>query len=141
MDRIKYESNTHHGNNIKRLRRILDLERQELANKMGINQRTLFDIENKEKLEDKTLEKAAQALGIPVEMIKKLENDGVYNIITNNTFNITGEQAAGVNANPCFTMTYPIEKIIEAFSCLLREKENKIEELQKIILTKQKNQP
>ncbi|MDR2921629.1 MAG: helix-turn-helix domain-containing protein [Tannerella sp.] len=74
----------HLGLNVRHLREMLCIKQQTLADKMGISQQTISNIENKAYLDKKTLEKIALALEIPVALIENLNLDEVIYNIQNN---------------------------------------------------------
>ncbi len=86
MDSKSPKNITHHGKNIKRLRSFMGMNQNELAKKMNSNQNKISFIENSKELDDGTLEKVSQALGVPVDLIKKLDSEAFISQITNNTF-------------------------------------------------------
>lgn len=61
----------HHGRNVKRLREILGIKQEVLADKLELSQQTVSKLENKEEIDEDTLQKIAVALNIPVEAIDR----------------------------------------------------------------------
>lgn len=74
---------THLGYNIKRLREILGVKQEVLAERMLVSQQTVSKFENKESLADATLDKVASALDIPFEAIKEFSDDRIVEIVSN----------------------------------------------------------
>ena len=73
----------HLGYNIKRLREILGVKQEVLAERMLVSQQTVSKFENKESLADATLDKVASALDIPFEAIKEFSDDRIVEIVSN----------------------------------------------------------
>ena len=119
------------GRNIVQLRRIRGMSQQDLATKMKIKQQTLSKIENSEEVDDETLERVAQALEIPAEVIRNYDHEDTINyIVTNNT--ITAEEGDGfVMKKEIINNNNPLDKVTELYERLLTEQKEKYEELKK----------
>ena len=65
----------HHGRNMKRLREILGIKQEILANELSLSQQTVSRLESQEVLDDDTLEKIARVLNVPVDAIKSYNDD------------------------------------------------------------------
>ncbi|WCT11010.1 helix-turn-helix transcriptional regulator [Mucilaginibacter jinjuensis] len=104
--------NIHQGRNVKRFREMLGLKQEALAIRLGEewNQKRVSLLEAKETLEADILRQVAQALNVPEEAIKNLDEEKAVNIISN-TFNDTSMLNA-VNYNPNFN---PIDKLIQIY--------------------------
>ena len=96
----------HHGRNVKRLREMLGIKQDVLADIMALSQQTISRFEAQEVLDDNELNKLANALNVPVEAIKNFDEMTAVNIIAN-TFN---EQAIAYQYN-----FHPISKIIQLY--------------------------
>ena len=70
----------HHGRNVKRLREILGVKQEVLADKLELSQQTVSKLENKELIDDETLGKIASALHIPVETIKNFNDEATFSL-------------------------------------------------------------
>ena len=104
----------HQGHNIKRFRDILNIKQDILAEEVGISQQTMSKLEKKSVIDEKTLEKVAKALKIPVEALRNMPEEGAVNIIAN-TFN-TSDHAFGVgDQSNDYRVENPIEKITELY--------------------------
>lgn len=101
----------HHGRNVKRLREILGVKQEVLADKLELSQQTVSKLENKELIDDETLGKIASALHIPVETIKNFNDEATFSFIANNFH----DASIGVNSNCTITFN-PIEKIVELYN-------------------------
>ncbi|MGM5630831.1 helix-turn-helix transcriptional regulator [Apibacter raozihei] len=115
----------HQGRNIKRLREMLGIKQESLAFDLGVSQATVSDYEQKELLEDKILEKVSQALKVPVEAIKNMTDEATVNYI--NTFN----DSANGNFNNYSCTFNPLDKVVELYERMLKDREELIEKLSK----------
>ena len=127
------EKTIHEGRNVKRLREILRIKQDTLAFELGLSQQTVSALEQKEALDKDMLEKIANVLKIPVEAIKNFDEEATINIIANNC----QDQSASVNYNPNF---YPLDKYVEQveeiktlYKALMKEKDEKIALLEKMV--------
>ena len=80
------ETKPHHGRNIKRFREWFDIKQETLASELNWSQQKVSLLEQREEIEDNVLEEVAKILKVPVDAIKKLDDDGAINLISN-TFN------------------------------------------------------
>ncbi len=99
----------HLGYNVKRLREILGVKQEDLAERLHLTQQSVSKLENKEDLDNETLEKIANAMNIPAEAIKNFTDEGTVHIISN-TF--SGPSSALYNNS---TINNPVERIIELY--------------------------
>ena len=105
-----YKVNKKHlGYNVKRLREILGVKQEDLAERLHLTQQTISKIENKEDLDNETLEKIANAMNIPSEAIKNFTDERAINSISN-TF--SGNYSALYNNS---TINNPIERIVQLY--------------------------
>ena len=103
----------HQGKNIRRFRDILGIKQEILAVELNMTQQAVSKLEQKEVIDDETLNKVAGVLNIPVEAIKNMTDEGAINIVAN-TFH---DDAAAINHFQC---TFnPLDKIIELYERLL----------------------
>ena len=117
------------GRKIGRMRELLGIRQDAVADKLGISQQTVSKIERSENVDDEMLSKMPKALGINVEAIKSFDEESiVYNIIQNNYEGATNNTHS---ENPQYHCTFnPIDKLMEAveenkklYQELLKEKE------------------
>lgn len=54
----------HHGRNIKRLREMLGVKQEFIANELNMTQQAISKLEQKEEVEDEVLEKVAKVLNV-----------------------------------------------------------------------------
>src|SRR5690348_10711472 len=130
------QTKPHHGRNIKRFREWFDIKQETLASELNWSQQKVSLLEQKEEIEDSVLEEVAKILKVPVEAIKKLDEDGAINIIST-TFT-SHDNSTSISYKPINNFN-PIEKIIELYDekialyeRMLKDKEMMIEELKKI---------
>ena len=100
----------HHGRNVKRLREMLGIKQEILAEGLGLSQQTVSRFESQEELEDDILNKIAKVLHIPSESIKNFDEEDVINII-HNTFNDNSILNA-INHECTFN---PLDKVIQLY--------------------------
>lgn len=118
------------GYSTKRLREILGIKQEDLADKLGLSQQAVSKLEQKEIIEDDVLEKIAIALKIPVESIKGFSEEATFNIVAN-TFNDTfNENSAFISYYPTFN---PIDKVIELYERMLQTEKEKVALLEEIL--------
>ena len=126
------EQTIHEGRNVKRIREILGIKQDTLANELGLSQQAISALEQKEALDKDMLDKIAGVLKVPVDAIKNFSDETAINIISN-TFHDNA-----VNMNYQCTIN-PFEKYIEAMedikrlhNDLLKAKDEQIELLKKM---------
>lgn len=127
----------HEGRNVKRFREMLGIKQEALAAALGDewNQKKISLLEAKDKLEAGVLEDVAKALKVPVEAIQNLDDEGAINIIAT-TFNSHDNSFASqctFNINPVEKWMEVLEENKKLYAALLKEKDEKIELLQKLL--------
>ena len=116
----------HEGRNVKRIREMLGVKQEALAMDLGISQQAISQLEQKEALDKDMLEKIAAVLKVPVEAIKNFDEEKAVQIISN-TFN-DSSVLNGINYYPTFNA---IDKLVELYERMLKEKDELIAELKK----------
>ena len=135
---LEKEHKVHEGRNVKRFREMLGIKQDALAWELGEdwNQQKVSLLEQKETIEPILLQKLSLALKIPVEAIQNFDEEKAVNIISN-TFN----QGSFLNTGntPTFNVN-PIEKLVQLhdekialYERMLKEKEEMMSRLEKII--------
>lgn len=126
------EKTVHEGRNVKRIRELLGIKQDTLANDLGLSQQAISSLEQRESLDKDMLAKVAQALKVPVEAIKEFNEESIINNIS---CNFSDHAANNVNYN--FS---PVEKILEMaeeikrlHAELLKEKDEQIALLKKML--------
>ena len=122
---------------------MLQMKQEALADALGDDwtQKKISLLESKETIEPAILEQVAKALNIPTAAIKNFDEQGAVTYF--NTFNDNSLS----NSNGAFSATQctfnPIDKLIEAveennklYSALLKEKDEKIALLEKMLSKK-----
>ena len=110
----------HIGRNINRLRSFRGIKQQDMAKRLKMSQQNYSLIENSEKIDDDLLSLIAGILDFPEDAIKELDNNNSQSI-----FN------SGSITDSIFYQNNPIEKIIELYERLLKEKDEQLEMLRK----------
>ena len=110
----------HHGHNVKRIREMLGIKQDALALQLGLSQQAISQLEQKEVLDISTMSKVAQALGVTTEAIQNFSEEAVMTNISC-TF---ADHAVAFQFDP-------IDKIIELYERMLKEKDDLIERLMK----------
>ena len=138
------EKQVHQGRNVKRFREMLGIKQEALALELGDDwsQRKISLMEQKEMIEPELLEQVAKALKVPADAIRNFDEEQAVNIISN-TFN-DSSILNGINYNPTFNVN-PVEKWMEALEeikklnkALIKEKDEKIVLLEKMLEKKKK---
>ena len=127
------EKTIHEGRNVKRIREMLGIKQDALAFDLGLSQQAISALEQKEALDKDVLEKIAAVLKVPVEAIKNFDEQAAVNFISN-TFNNNSHDTSTfnvLNLNPTFN---PIDKIIELYERMLKDKTDIIEKLEELLL-------
>ncbi len=117
----------HHGRNIKRLREMLGVKQEHIANELNMTQQAISKLEQKEQIDDEILDRVSKVLNIPLDAIKNLNEEATTNYI--NTF--YNNQGNGFFAN---SVTFnPIEKIVDLYERLLAAEKDKVTMLEKLL--------
>ncbi len=130
----------HQGRNIRRIREILDIKQDALADKLGNgwNQQKISQLEQKEVIDPSILDEVAKALGVTPEAIKNFNDQAAINIIST-TFTDFKDNAiaSAMNYQCSFNPIDTIIKLHEEKEALLeriiKEKEEQISRLEEII--------
>ncbi|HEV7329670.1 MAG TPA: helix-turn-helix transcriptional regulator [Flavisolibacter sp.] len=127
------ERKIHQGRNVKRFREMMGLKQEGLAMELGEDwtQQRVSLLEGKEEIEPEILEQVAKALKVPAEAIRNFDEQAAVQIISN-TFN-DSSVLNGINYYPTFN---PVDKVVELYERMLKDRDNLIESLQKIIAEK-----
>lgn len=134
------ERTINQGRNVKRFREMLGIKQEGLALELGDdwNQQKISLLEQKEVIETELLDQVAKVLKVPVEAIKKFDEEAAINVI-GNTVTTVNDNATGqlFQFNPIIN---PIDKWIEAleenkklYERLLQAEKEKVELLQRML--------
>lgn len=118
----------HEGRNVKRLREILGIKQEVLADALGFNQQKISLLEQRENIDPAVLEEIAKVLKVPVEAIRNFSEDAIIFNIQNNTWHDNAS-----NNNNYLCNINPIEKIIELYEALLKSEREKVALLEKML--------
>lgn len=113
----------HIGRNVSKLRELKGLKQEDFAKLLGISQQAISKLENKKEIDDTMLQKIAEKLDITPESIRSFNPDTVIHSINQQGGNVYAEI---FNLNP-------IEKIVELYEKMLREKDETIKLLREEI--------
>lgn len=125
------EKTIHEGRNVKRIREILGIKQDTLANELGLSQQAISALEQKEALDKDMLEKVAKALKVTPEAIKSFNEETTINFISS-TFN--HHDNSSVYGHYTFN---PVEKVVELYEALLKSEREKTALLEKVLHGKQ----
>jgi len=127
----------HQGRNIKRFREMLGIKQEAFATELGEdwNQKKVSLLEQKETIEDDLLQQVARVLKVPVEAIKNFDEQAAVNIISNTFHNNSHDESTfnALNLNPTFN---PIDKVVELYERMLKDKNDMIEKLEGLLKNK-----
>ena len=128
------EKKVHHGRNVKRMREMLGIKQEVLADSLDLSQQTVSRLESQEELDDNILSKIANVLHISVDAIKNYNDDIAVNIISN-TFN---EQSVAYqyNFNPINKIIELYDEKIELYERLLKAEQDQNSLLEKLLTEK-----
>jgi transcriptional regulator with XRE-family HTH domain len=120
----------HEGRNVKRFREMLGIKQEALASSLGDDwtQKKVSLLEQKETIEPAILEQVAKVLKVPVEAIKNFDENAAIVNIQNNYDGSTLNHSANYQYNyqPTFN---PVDKVVELYERLLKEKDVEIQDL------------
>jgi transcriptional regulator with XRE-family HTH domain len=121
--RIPNVRSGHIGRKIQRVREIKNIKQEVLANKLGVTQQAVSLMEQSEVIDEEKLQRVAEALGVNVEEIKNFTDEAVFN-------NYLKDNATVFNYIEDYVQN-PVEKIVELYERLLKEKDEIIELLKR----------
>ncbi len=123
----------HEGRNVKRIREILGMKQEALAFDLGLSQQAISQLEQKEALDVEMLGKIAAILKVPVDAIKNFDEQAAINIIST-TFN-SHDNSTSLAYQSSFTFN-PIDKIVELYERMLKDKNEMVEKLESLLKEK-----
>ncbi len=107
----------HLGRNISKLRELKGIKQEDFAKMLKITQQAVSKLESKKDIDDATLQKIADKLGMPSDAIKEFNPDAIVQHVQQQTGNLGN--VIGYNINP-------LDKIVELYEKLLKEKDKEI---------------
>lgn len=114
------------GNKIRKLRQFKGLSQKEFAAELKVSQQAISKIEQSEIVNNETLEKVANILGVTIDTIVNFDDDAAFNNFI--THNEVINQRCEVTHN-----NHSIEKIEELYERLLKSEKDKNELFQKVL--------
>lgn len=129
METPTKSNKVHLGRKISRIREIRGIKQDFLAIELGVSQQTISKIEQSEEVEESTLEKIANILGVTVDGIKNFSEEGIVNYF--NTFNDQSGAGAFFSSTNLHCTFNPIDKLVELYERLLASEREKMELLKK----------
>ena len=129
----------HMGRKIGRMREMLGIKQDVVADKLGVSQQTVSKIEQSERVDDSMLGKIANVLGVNPEAIKSFNEEATINYIQQNY------EGSNKDASNLFVQNYnctfnPIEKWVQAveenkklYEELLKSEREKVAMLQRLL--------
>ncbi|WP_315816596.1 helix-turn-helix transcriptional regulator [Paraflavitalea speifideaquila] len=131
----------HHGNNVKRIREILRIKQEVLADTMGVSQQKISLLEQKEQIDSQQLEEIAKALNIPADLIEHYDAEAGISIIANHFTNTSHDSStfhsSAINSsctfNPLDELLKAIEENKKLYQELLRVEREKVAMLEKML--------
>lgn len=121
------KNSRHYGRNIKRVREILGIKQEDLADRLCMTQSNLSRIENTSEIAKEQLEKVAKALNVPVDSLSNFTEESTVNIFQNR---ITHSSLNAEYNNCTFN---PIDKIVELYERVIQAEKEKNEVLMKMV--------
>ncbi|MDR1764059.1 MAG: helix-turn-helix transcriptional regulator [Dysgonamonadaceae bacterium] len=132
MDKIS-SGKIHQGHNVKRLREMLGVKQEILAEGIGLSQQSVSRMENQEQLDEQTMDKIAAFLHIPVDAIKNFDEENAVNFIANN-FHKEAFQGTIIGSVASYTPSFnPLDKVIELYERMLKERDERIAALEQLL--------
>ncbi|AQX06511.1 transcriptional regulator [Elizabethkingia meningoseptica] len=125
----------HQGRNIKRFREMLGIKQEALAFELGDdwNQKKISLLEQKESVEKDILEQVAKILKVPTEAIENFDEEQAVNIISNTFTSNDTSTLNAINIQPTFN---PLDKMVELYERMLKEKDEMMARLERLIQEK-----
>ena len=130
----------HHGRNIKRFREMMGIKQEALAFELGPewSQKKISLLEQREEIEEELLRQVGEILQIPVEAIKKFDEEQAINIISNTFHDFKDNAIASAMNYQC--SFNPIDKIVQLYDDkialyerMLKEKDEMMARLEKLL--------
>lgn len=118
----------HLGRNVSKLRELKGIKQDEFAKMLKITQQAVSKLESKKEIDDDTLNKIADKLGLKVDAIKEFNSEAAIQTVHQHS----GNQGSGFNINP-------VDKIVELYERMLKEKDSVIASQKKEIETLKRN--
>lgn len=123
----------HEGRNLKRIREMLQVKQATLAQALGgdWNQKKISQLEDKEAIDPQILDEVAKALKVSPEAIKNFDEEAANHYI--NTFNDSSVNNGAVGCSNYNCSFNPIDKVVELYERMLKDKNEMIESLKELV--------
>jgi transcriptional regulator with XRE-family HTH domain len=112
----------HEGHKIKRIREIMGIKQLTLAVELGVNQQSISAMELRKTINDEQMQEVAGALRVTPEVILNFSEEALQKWLTD-----SGNQYPVCEQTP----NIHIDKIVELYERIIKEKDSQIETLQK----------
>lgn len=124
----------HIGRKIMQMRELLGVKQEAIAEKLGVSQQAVSKIEQKEEVDEDTMNRVAKALGVSTESIKNLDEEAtVYNIVTQKTMPGTLGKQDDQKLNLLEKWMEAMEEIKNLYQQLLKSEREKVALLQQLL--------
>jgi transcriptional regulator with XRE-family HTH domain len=131
----------HQGRAVKRIREILQVKQETLANELGISQQSVSLLETKETIDPETLEQIAKTLKVPVDAIKNHNEEAAVSFVSsfhdNSVSHVIGNYGT-YNFNPIDKWVEALEKNEKLYEALLKSEREKVALLERMLGEKKK---
>lgn len=105
--------NVNQGANVRKLRQIMGMKQDTMAELLNTNQQTVSRIEQKKILDEDTIAQIANILHVSPKIIQELEENANSIVIENNTFQAGSSNVGVVESQRDNIVNHPIDKIME----------------------------
>ena len=130
----KTESRTPHvGRKIRRMREILGVKQDTVADELGISQQAVSKIEKSEQVDENTLEKIASTLGVSPGAIKNFSEDAIFNQLHNTLHDNSSLVNYQCSFNPIDKWAEAVEENKKLYEKLLKSEREKVTLLEKML--------
>jgi transcriptional regulator with XRE-family HTH domain len=136
MTTTPMQEKAHNGRAVKRIREILHIKQDVIADALGISQQSISLLESKETIDPETLEQIAKILKVPIDAIKNFIEEAANNFI--NTFHDHSGFNYHCTFNPLDKYVEAVEKNEKLYEALLKSEREKNALLEKMLADKKK---
>lgn len=105
--------NVNQGANVRKLRQIIGMKQDTMAELLNTNQQTVSRIEQKKILDEDTVVKIANILHVSPKIIQEWEESANSIVIENNTFQAGSSNVGVVESQRDNVVNHPVDKIME----------------------------
>lgn len=125
METATQDNEIHQGKNLRLARTWKKVTQTDLADKLGVHQTEISNLESKKTIDDKLLDQIAIAMDIPVDFLKSFDPEEtinsyiVHDINMTQSDNVSGIMNAQQNIQIQEVFNYPVEKFTEYLDKLL----------------------